>query len=95
MVRDPVTGVRKVAEVVELSSDEKALVFTGADAAPDQESGKLEVRARAHGYSAARSSDELRRREDFISNAVGRGLTSYSSLVGELRRFYGSSSLTL
>ena len=94
MVRDPVSGVRRVAEVVEPSGDGHSLVFSGPDAAPDQESGKLESRALAYGYSAARCSAELRRREDFINEAVGKGLTSYSSLVGELRRFYGSSSFT-
>jgi flagellar protein FlaI len=95
MVRDPVSGVRRVSEVVEPGKDGTALVFSDSHTVPDLESRKLESRATAYGYSSARSSAELQRREDFINDAVGKGLTSYSSLVGELRRFYGSSSLTL
>ena len=95
MVRDPVSGVRRVSRVVEPGKDGAALVSSDSDGFPDLGSGKLESRASAHGFSAARISAELRRREDFINDAVGRGLTSYASLVGELRRFYGSSSLTL
>lgn len=95
MVRDPASGVRRVVEVVEPGKDGPVRVFSDSNPDLDLESGKLGSRASANGFSASRSSAELRRREDFINDAVGRGLTSYSSLVGELRRFYGSSSLTL
>lgn len=94
MVRDPVSGLRRVSEVVEPGKEGPTVVFTDSETPLDLESGKLGSRATAHGYSAAGCSAELRRRAEFIERAVGRGLTSYSALVGELRRFYGSSSLT-
>ena len=94
MVRDPVSGLRRVSQVVEPGKDGTSLFFSESDEFPDLASGKLAARASANGFSAARIAAELQRRENFISDAVGRGLVSYSSLVGELRRFYGSSSLT-
>lgn len=95
MVRDPVSGVRRVSQVVEPGTDGSAVLFSDTDTVSDLESRKLEARATAYGFSPARCSAELQRREDFVNEAVGKGLTSYPSLAGELRRFYGSSSLTL
>lgn len=96
MVRDPERGVRRVSEVVEPSEEGPRRIYSASQGTQDcaSESRRLEVRGAAHGLSSRRVSAEVQRRADFLNAAVGRRLTSYAGLAGELRRFYGSSSLT-
>jgi flagellar protein FlaI len=97
MVRDSESGIRRVSVVVEPGEGGPRLIYSAAEGTLDcaSESRRLEARGGAHGFSARRVSAEIQRRVDFLNNSVGRRLTSYGALVGELRRFYCSSSLTL
>lgn len=98
MVRDPESGVRRVSEIVETSKEGPMTLYAVNESTSDgisMGSRRLESRGAAYGFSSRRIQAELQRRADFLKEAVGRGPTSYASLAKELRRFYGSSSLTL
>ncbi len=98
MVRDPETGKRYVRRVVEMTPAGPAPLFEWSGERLEGDAGesrRLGARAAACGFSPRRLATELRRRADFLADAVGRGVMAYGSLARELRRFYGSSSLTL
>jgi flagellar protein FlaI len=99
MVRSPDGAARTVSQVVELGDEQIPPLFKreGAvwEGSPEQ-SRRLALRAEGYGYSARKLSSELERRTAFIDGLVGRGVSDYGHMAGELRRFYASSSsLTL
>jgi flagellar protein FlaI len=98
MVREPDSGVKRVNGGVEASNVGPLFVYGVDESASDGIAAgarRLDSMGGAYGFSSRRIQAELQRRADFLNEAVGRGLTSYASLARELRRFYGSSSLTL
>ena len=57
-------------------------------------SQRLAMRAEGYGMSSRKLESELERRVQFIDGLVGKGAADYGSMLSDLRRFYGSETLT-
>jgi flagellar protein FlaI len=96
MVRTPDGARRTVGQVVEMS-DRPVTLFRQNGEVWDgtaEVSQRLAMRAEGYGMSSRKLESELERRVQFIDGLVGKGAADYGSMLSDLRRFYGSETLT-
>jgi flagellar protein FlaI len=97
MVRSHDSGRREVSEIVE-AGEAPFTIFRRTENGWEGELGvsrRVQERARAFGFTTNRLEAELDRRLAFLERCVGSGVSSYTDLSKELRKFYASSSFTL